>query len=80
MKGIYFLIGIAIFVISALIFLNENSKFYEGFDSSISTTDASGNPLRDASGNPITTAPKVVLKPGTCPTLTAYDPSHNASD
>ena len=74
MKGIYFLIGIAIFVISALIFLNENSKFYEGFDTTIPTTDASGNPLRDASGNPITTAPKVVLKPGTCPTLTAYDP------
>jgi len=74
MKGIYFLIGIAIFVISAIIFLNENSKFYEGFDSSITTTDASGNPLRDASGNPITTPPKVVLKPGTCPTLTAYDP------
>ena len=74
MKGIYFLIGIAIFVISALIFLNENSKFYEGFDSSIPTTDASGNPLRDASGNPITTSPKEVLKPGTCPPLTAYDP------
>jgi hypothetical protein len=74
MKGIYFLIGIAIFVISALIFLNENSKFYEGFDSTIPTTDASGNPLRDASGNPITTAPKVILKPGTCPSLTAYDP------
>ena len=66
MKGIYFLIGIAIFVISALIFLNENSKFYEGFDTTIPTTDASGNP--------ITTAPKVVLKPGICPTSTAYDP------
>ena len=75
MKGIYFLIGIAIFVISAIIFLNENSKFYEGFDSSIPTTDASGNPLRDASGNPVTTSPKVILKPGICPTLSVYDPA-----
>ena len=66
MKGIYFLIGIAIFVISALIFLNENSKFYEGFDTTITTSDASGNP--------ITTVPKEVLVTGTCPSLTAYDP------
>jgi len=74
MKGIYFLIGIAIFVISAIIFLNENSKFYEGFDTSV--TDASGNPLRDASGNPLssTTRPKLVQLAGSCPTETAYDP------
>ena len=55
MKGIYFLIGIAIFVISALIFLNENSKFYEGFTTTPTfATDASGNRIElDASGNPI---------------------------
>jgi hypothetical protein len=69
MKGIYFLIGIAIFVISALIFLNENSKFYEGFDTTIPTTDASGNPLLARS-----LSPKAVLKSGTCPSNTAYDP------
>jgi hypothetical protein len=43
MKGIYFLIGITLFVVAALIFLNEHSKYYEGFDGS--GTDASGNPM-----------------------------------
>lgn len=103
MKGIYFLIGIAIFVISALIFLNENSKFYEGFTTTTTPTtptfatdasgnrielDASGNPIqRDASGNQVDTSinvgssnaitslsPKAILKPGICPSLTAFDP------
>ena len=71
MKGIYFLIGIAIFVISALIFLNENSKYYEGFDTTV-TTDASGNPIPTNGGANV--PPKPLELMASCPTGTAYDP------
>ena len=53
MKGVYFWIGVLLFVACAYIFLAEHGKFYEFFDG---TADPSGTPSTggtDASGNPV---------------------------
>ena len=71
MKSVYFWIGVLLFVVCAVVFINEHGKFYEYFDgtnaaASSGPTDASGNPIssvpaiqRDASGNPISSVPAI---------------------
>jgi len=42
MKGVYFLIGIALFIACALVFLNEHGKSYEFFDGTASSPPPAG--------------------------------------
>jgi hypothetical protein len=50
MKGVYFLIAVALFVACAFVFINEHGKFYESFDGT--TTGAMANSQTPTPGAP----------------------------
>ena len=77
MKGVYFWIGVLLFVASAFIFVTEHGKFYEYFDgtstgssttTTTSNTDGSGNPVVPSTTATATTATATTTATTAAPT------------
>ena len=79
MKGVYFLIGVALFVACAFVFINEHGKFYESFDGT--NTQATANSQQPNTSSP-GTSPSASVVGGGVPSTTSSNttPTPNAND